>query len=253
MNEYHFSAELAQKYGLDEAIMLHNLAYWVQKNTIDGRNIHDGRAWTYNSQESFREWFPFWTRRQIQRVLKSLEDQQAIIKGNYNVKPMDRTLWYTVSDGILAYYGIREPEEHDSVPSIDANGAIDGTKPCDETHETVPAIPKNKHKEKTKDTLTECACVDQEQQFALFWERYPRKTDKKKAREVWQRLHPDPALFAQIMAGLDRHLRSEQWQRGVIPHPTTWLNRARWEDELDLPTPPDGPRRIEPGEGWEYV
>lgn len=253
MNEYHFSAELAQQYGLDEAIMLHNLAYWVQKNTIDGRNIHDGRAWTYNSQESFQEWFPFWTRRQIQRVLKSLEEQQAIIKGNYNVKPMDRTMWYTISDAVMEHYAIRLPSEHHTVLSTDPNGAMDSTEPCHAQHETVPAIPKNKHKEKTKDTLTECACVDQEQQFALFWERYPRKTDKKKAREVWQRLHPDQALFAQIMAGLDRHLRSEQWQRGVIPHPTTWLNRARWEDELDPPTPPDGPRRIEPGEGWEYV
>lgn len=253
MNEYHFSAELAQKYGLDEAIMLHNLAYWVQKNTIDGRNIHDGRAWTYNSQESFREWFPFWTRRQIQRVLKSLEDQQAIIKGNYNVRPMDRTLWYTVSDGILEYYGIREPEEHDSVPSMDANGAIDGTKPCDETHETVPAIPKNKHKEKTKDTLTECACVDQEQQFALFWKKYPKKTAKIDAWERWKRLNPDPELFAQIMAGLDMWLCSEQWGRGVIPHPATWLNKKRWKDENVIPSQPVSQQRIEPGEGWEYV
>ena len=33
MNDYHFSAELAKRYGLDEAIMLHHFAYWVQKNT----------------------------------------------------------------------------------------------------------------------------------------------------------------------------------------------------------------------------
>ena len=52
MREYHFSAELAQRYGLDEAIMLHNFAYWVQKNTLDRRNIHNGRAWTYNSQDA---------------------------------------------------------------------------------------------------------------------------------------------------------------------------------------------------------
>ena len=50
MGEYHFSAELAKRYGLDEAIMLHHFAYWVQKNTIDGRNIHDGRAWSYSTQ-----------------------------------------------------------------------------------------------------------------------------------------------------------------------------------------------------------
>lgn len=157
MREYHFSAELARQYGLDEAVMLHHLAYWVQKNTLDGRNIHDGRAWTYNSQESFQEWFPFWSRRQIQRVLKSLEEQQAIIKGNYNVKPMDRTLWYTLSDGVLAHYAIRPPAEPQTGQSTDRNGAMDGTEPCDGTHETVPAIPKSKHKEKTKETHSDGA------------------------------------------------------------------------------------------------
>jgi len=36
------------------------------------------------------------------------------------------------------------------------------------------------------------------------------------------------------MAGLERWLVSDQWQRGVIPHPATWLNDKRWEDE-DIP------------------
>lgn len=253
MREYHFSAELARQYGLDEAVMLHHLAYWVQKNTLDGRNIHDGRAWTYNSQESFQEWFPFWSRRQIQRVLKSLEEQQAIIKGNYNVKPMDRTLWYTLSDGVLAHYAIRPPAEPQTGQSTDRNGAMDGTEPCDGTHETVPAIPKSKHKEKTKETHSDGAGADQQKQFAAFWARYPRKEGRKRAWEKWQRLHPDGVLFAGIMAGLDRHLRSEQWQRGVIPHPATWLNGERWEDELPLLPQRPAERRIDPGEGCEYV
>lgn len=99
------------------------------------------------------------------------------------------------------------------------------------------------------------AGVDQNRQFELFWSRYPRKEGKKKAREKWKRLNPDPVLFARIMAGLDKHIHSEQWRRGVIPHPTTWLNGERWEDEL--PTGdrggPEPPRRIDPGEGYRYV
>ena len=266
MREYHFSAELAKRYGLDEAIMLHNLAYWVQKNTLDARNIHEGKVWTYNSQTSFTEWFPWWSRRQIQRILHSLEDQKAIIKGSFNAKPMDRTLWYAVCDTVLEHYGISAPpagmetmdgpaDETETVLSSEPNGATERTEPCSETHETVPAIPKYKHKEKTKETPSGVR-VNQAAQFRTFWDAYPRKEGKKKALEKWKRLNPDPELFGRIMQGLYRALRSEQWRRGVIPHPTTWLNGERWEDELTPPTrrlSDREPGRIDPGEGCEYV
>lgn len=97
MGEYHFSAELAQQYGLDEAIMLHNLAYWMRKNALDGRNIHDGQVWTFSSLEAFTEWFPFWSVKQIRRILASLEQQALIRKGNYNKRATDRTTWYTIT------------------------------------------------------------------------------------------------------------------------------------------------------------
>ena len=104
MGEYHFSAELAQQYGLDEAIMLHNLAYWMRKNALDGRNIHDGQVWTFSSLEAFTEWFPFWSVKQIRRILASLEQQALIRKGNYNKRATDRTTWYTITSwGIMAF------------------------------------------------------------------------------------------------------------------------------------------------------
>ena len=48
MGEYHFSVEIAQQYGVNEAIMLHNLAFWIRKNSVDGRNIYDGAVWTFS-------------------------------------------------------------------------------------------------------------------------------------------------------------------------------------------------------------
>lgn len=269
MNEYHFSAELAKRYGVEEAIVLHNLAYWVKKNAIDGRNIHDGRAWTYSSQEAFTAWFPWWSRRQIQRIMKSLEQQEVVIKSNYNTKAFDRTLWYTVCDEVMEYYRIPCPPDglettetwepvaeytDDSVESTAPNGAAQRTERCDTEHETVRPIPKNKPNNKPKETLSG-ERVNQEAQFKAFWDAYPRKEGKKKALEKWKRLNPDPDLFARIMAGLDKHIRSEQWRRGVIPHPTTWLNGERWEDELPSNDRggPEGPQRIDPGEGYRYV
>lgn len=188
MREYHFSAELAQRYGLDEAIMLHNFAYWVQKNTLDRRNIHNGRAWTYNSQDALTEWFPFWTRRQIQRILKSLEDQGVVIKDQFNENRMNRTMWYSLADSVLEYYGIREPDcvesdsdadepaKHETVRCIDANGAECGTERGHAQHETVQCNIGNKEKtSKEKTTNTDSAGVDQRSQFAAFWARYPLK------------------------------------------------------------------------------
>jgi len=69
--------------------------------------------------------------------------------------------------------------------------------------------------------------------FAEFWGLYPRKVGKTKAQKVWQRLSRGDrgdALWA-----LSRHV--ELWERRqvaveFIPHPTSWLNARRWEDDL---------------------
>lgn len=95
------------------------------------------------------------------------------------------------------------------------------------------------------------ASANQQAQFAAFWAAYPRKEGKKKAWEKWQKLNPDRPLFEAILSGLDAHKRSEQWRRGVIPHPTTWLNGERWADELTPPPRAFGGRVEE--SGCEYV
>lgn len=259
--EFRFSGPMAKKYGTDEAVILYNIAYWVSKNTANGKNIHDGRVWTYNTQKAFSEIFDIWSPRQIQRILRNLETKGAIIKGNYNAKRMDRTLWYTISDEVMEFYGIQPPgTEADEcsdqmVECMTPNRVMDNTVSSHAKHQSVSPIPDNKPDIKPNRTPSG-GRVNQEAQFQAFWTKYPRKEGRKNALAKWKRLNPDPELFASIMAGLDRALRSEQWRRGVIPHPTTWLNGERWEDELTPPTrrlPDREPGRIDPGEGCEYV
>jgi hypothetical protein len=72
----------------------------------------------------------------------------------------------------------------------------------------------------------------QEAAFQIFWEAWPRKQGKAAARKAWQEI-PIPEYPA-ITAGLEKWRNSEQWCRGVIPHPATWLNAKRWQDE-DIP------------------
>lgn len=76
--------------------------------------------------------------------------------------------------------------------------------------------------------------------FARFWSSYPNKTGKKKAEDKWtvilRNLTEKDALslFDEIIAGLDRAKKSKQWLKDngeFIPHPITWLNQERWNDE----------------------
>lgn len=95
---YMFNIALAKKYGLDEAVFLENLIFWVIRNRANGKNFFDGRTWTYNSVRAFKELFSFWSTQQLRRVLDSLLKQGVIVKGNYNQNPYDRTLWYALAD-----------------------------------------------------------------------------------------------------------------------------------------------------------
>ena len=98
---YQFDANIAALYGVDESIMIYNLSFWIRKNEANGKHFHDGRFWTYNSIEAFTKLFPFWTARQIRRILKSLEEKGVIVTGNYNTSAYDRTTWYAFGDSFL--------------------------------------------------------------------------------------------------------------------------------------------------------
>ena len=77
----------------------------------------------------------------------------------------------------------------------------------------------------------ECALPEN---FVLFWDDYPRKESKKKALHAW--LNPANECeqnFQSIMDALQNHIASEQWSvAGIVCHPSTWLNQARWETPM---------------------
>jgi hypothetical protein len=73
--------------------------------------------------------------------------------------------------------------------------------------------------------------------FEKFWAAYPRKTAKKNAVRAWQKLKPDEPTLDTVLNAIENQKKSEQWQRDggqYIPHPATWLNQCRWEDEIEV-------------------
>lgn len=85
--------------------------------------------------------------------------------------------------------------------------------------------------------------------FNSFWNEYPRKVNKKKTLEVWvKKIQPENGLFEQIMTSLRKAKKSTDWQKGevkYIPHPTTWLNGERWNDQVEVnPSGNDRPTKV---------
>jgi DnaD/phage-associated family protein len=84
--------QLAVKVGLNEAIVLQQFHYWLEKST----NVHDGFKWIYNTYAQWQEQFPWWSESTLRRTITKLEKSGVIIAGNYNKMKIDNTKWYRI-------------------------------------------------------------------------------------------------------------------------------------------------------------
>lgn len=84
---------------------------------------------TYNSIEALTKIFPFWSRRQIERIVKKCEEKGLVQVANFNKIKMDRTMWYAVTETVKCIY---------------ANGEMETTKRGNPFTQTVGPIPDSK-------------------------------------------------------------------------------------------------------------
>lgn len=69
--------------------------------------------------------------------------------------------------------------------------------------------------------------------FDAFWLAYPKKIGKGNAEKAFAKAAKATDLQT-ILTALETAKATDQWQRDggqYIPHPATWLNQKRWEDE----------------------
>lgn len=113
---------LAVKIGLNEALFIQQLHYWVDRS----KNIIDGRQWVYNTMADWSKQFPFWSQKTLSRTISNLEKQKLVISGNYNQKGYDRTKWYTIDYLALERLEKEEPEtENHEESEPDVSGEND--------------------------------------------------------------------------------------------------------------------------------
>jgi len=91
---------LAVQIGLNEALLLQQLHYWLKKS----KHEHDERKWIYNTFEEWQLQFPFWSQRTLQRVMGNLVRLDLVEVHKFNEANRDRTNWYAIKYERLELY-----------------------------------------------------------------------------------------------------------------------------------------------------
>jgi hypothetical protein len=94
---------IASLIGLNEAIVLQQVHYWITKNGELDRvlNYKEDCWWTYNTYEQWQVQFPFWSTRTIQRIFRNLEKTGLIIAKQFDKSKWKQHKWYTIDYGAL--------------------------------------------------------------------------------------------------------------------------------------------------------
>ena len=127
-------------------------------------------------------------------------------------------------------------EPASTIPAPGEHSACTVQKP--DEHRTGPAdslnlIPDSLNPHADKTTCSPSASRSADNGFATFWQGYPKKIGKSAAEKAWSKLKPD---LATVLYAMELAKASDQWRKDggqYVPHPLTWLNQRRWEDEPD--------------------
>ena len=90
--------------------------------------------------------------------------------------------------------------------------------------------------------------------FDQFWSVYPRKEAKAKAKTAFEKIKPDEELLLKMIDAVEKQKKTDQWTRDggqYIPHPATWLNQRRWEDEIPVNAPVQRQQRVLPAQNFQ--
>ena len=95
----------------------------------------------------------------------------------------------------------------------------------------VPVPPTTNNQQPTTNNRAGSRRADALRDFDSFWQVYPRRTARGAAEKAWVKVSADPETV--IAAANTFATRSASTDPKFIPHPATWLNQRRWEDDLE--------------------
>ncbi|MFU2327753.1 helix-turn-helix domain-containing protein [Pseudomonas sp. NFX98] len=215
--------QLAERIGLNEAIVLQQLKYWL--NETESGVEHEGQRWVYNTIEQWQKQFPFWSADTVKRTLTSLQKQGLVVVEKLAKAKHDQTNHYTINyqaDALIEQGNLHRSEEGNLPQSVGAE--------CPDLLTEITT--------KTTTETSSCSSGNPLEEFERFWKLYPNSKSKKDARRAWLKLNPNPELCQTMMTALGTHCLSRDWTKDegqFVPMASTWLNGERWNDVLKPP------------------
>ena len=162
------SPTLAAIIGLNEAIFIQQLNYWLMNTKIQGAII-DGEKWIFNSVREWRENnFSFWSEKTISRMIQRLEESGIIISRQIE-HSMDRRKLYRINYDVLnelTEAGISEMHE-DSETEYTGSG-------CPFGHWQDDRVLNKELTETTTETTAETICVSANKVRAMHTAKNPK-------------------------------------------------------------------------------
>ncbi|HPO87410.1 MAG TPA: hypothetical protein PLN86_16330 [Candidatus Hydrogenedentes bacterium] len=136
------SPTLAVRIGLNEAIALQQLHYWLANPKSAGEIDADGNKWVFNSYEEWQEDnFPFWSISTIQRIFISLEKMGLVLSSQLWATRRDMRKFYRID-----YHQLDMMDNVNLTSSNRVKLTPSNTPKCDDV---------NKESETTTETTTE--------------------------------------------------------------------------------------------------
>lgn len=236
---YHsFDIDLAEAYGILEAILLNHFQHWIKHNAANEKHYHDGRYWTFNTVKAFAELFPYASAKQIRTAIDKLIKADIIMTGNYNKTTYDRTLWYAFTDKGLTICPLGKMDVHKK-----ENGCAENGKPIPNTITSTNTNQNNKENNNQPAKPADSVLVSE---FEELWKDYPRKQGKNNALKAYVKARKSGIDKVTIQNGIERYnaqITANKTNMKYVKQGSTWFGQHCWDDVYDInvtktPTPP---------------
>ena len=234
--EHSFDIEVAQEYGIEEAIFIKHFQFWIKKNKANGTHLYDGRTWTYNSIKAFMDLFPYMSQKTIRTTLEHLRTKGVLLTGNYNEDACKRTLWYSFADEERWICQIRlnqmpKTENANAENGNSYNTDINNTdnKPFNKPIINTPLTPQGEVEEVSQEEL-----IFEEFRKVYLGRKRGCQTELdnlKKKHKDWREVLPllKPAYERQCAAKIAQKGKIDpQYEKNL----QTYINNRCWEEEV---------------------
>lgn len=182
------------------------------------------------AQKLCRRIFQYWI------YWKDQKSDSSIVEALFiQIKPMidkGKQISIANSENWKQWWRWKQKEESETKAKQKRTESEEETKKSNIEHKTYNIEHKTENKE--QETINEkdmCNKLHDDVSFEKFWNLYPNRKDKKKAKLKFDKLS---ILKKQLAIEWIHKLKeSDQWKKWFIPLPTTYLNWERREDEVE--------------------